>query len=56
MEETYGSKFLGHLGLVAVMIGKALIINGLGFTQRILYTVLSFFEDTPSQGTFRSRP
>jgi transposase len=75
MEDTYESKSLAHLGLVAGMIDelaivknidkqlqlagcgcpdvsigticKALIINGLGFSQRTLYMVSSFFEDKP---------
>ena len=75
MEESYESKSLAHLGLVAGMIDelaivknidkqlrliggvcpevsigticKALIINGLGFSQRTLYMVSSFFEDKP---------
>jgi transposase len=74
MEDTYESKSLAHLGLVAGMIDelhivenidkqlqldgvsrevsigticKALILNGLGFSQRTLYMVTSFFEDKP---------
>lgn len=74
MENTYESKSLAHLGLVAGMIDelkivenidkqlqldgvsrevsigticKALILNGLGFIQRTLYMVSSFFEDKP---------